>query len=95
MILRFVMFTFWNYFVLKLLRLETFTFSDATLNNLNVVLYYVFIAVPGERLGAKSYNSEKAWYSMNTVSQFSLVNMSGAQQSVLFFLVYCGSCGNE
>ncbi len=29
--LRFVMFTFWNYYVLKLLRLETITFSDAML----------------------------------------------------------------
>ncbi len=29
MFLRFVMFTFWNYYVLKLLRLETMTFSDA------------------------------------------------------------------
>jgi hypothetical protein len=29
MFLRFVMFTFWKYYVLKLLRLETITFSDA------------------------------------------------------------------
>ncbi len=35
------MFTFCNYYVLKLLRLETITFSDATLNNINVVLCYV------------------------------------------------------
>ena len=39
MILRFVMFTFWNYYVLKLLRLETITFSDATLSDINVVLF--------------------------------------------------------
>jgi hypothetical protein len=39
--LRFVMFTFWNYYVLKLLRLETITFSDATLSDINVVLCYV------------------------------------------------------
>jgi hypothetical protein len=31
MFLRFVTFTSWNYYVLKLLRLETITFSDATL----------------------------------------------------------------
>ncbi len=35
------MFTFCNYYVLKLLRLETIMFSDATLNNINVVLCYV------------------------------------------------------
>jgi hypothetical protein len=32
---------FCNYFVLKLLRLETITFSDGTLSNINVVLCYV------------------------------------------------------
>jgi hypothetical protein len=32
------MFTLWNYYVLKLLRLETITFSDATLCDINVVL---------------------------------------------------------
>jgi hypothetical protein len=51
MFLRFVMFTFWNYYILKLLRLETITFSDATfsdatfsdatLSDINVVLCYV------------------------------------------------------
>jgi hypothetical protein len=39
--LRFVMFTLWNYYVLKLLRSETITFSDATLSDINVVLCYV------------------------------------------------------
>ncbi len=34
-------FTFWNYYVLKLLRLEPITFSDATLSDINVVLCYV------------------------------------------------------
>ncbi len=38
--LRFVMFTFWNYYVLKVLRLETITFSDSTIGDINVVLYY-------------------------------------------------------
>ncbi len=33
--------TFWNYYVLKLLHLETITFSDATLSDINVVLCYV------------------------------------------------------
>ncbi len=41
MFLRFVMFTFWNYYVVELLSLETITFSDATLSDINVVLCYV------------------------------------------------------
>ncbi len=41
MFLHFVLFTFWSYYVLKLLRLETLTFSDATLSDINVVLSYV------------------------------------------------------
>jgi hypothetical protein len=36
-----MMFTFWNYNVLKLLRLETITFSNAMLSDINVVLCYV------------------------------------------------------
>ncbi len=40
--LRFLTFTFWNYYVLKLLRFETITFSDDTLSDINVVLCYVF-----------------------------------------------------
>jgi hypothetical protein len=39
--LHFLMFTFWNYYVLKLLRLETITFSDATLCDVNAMLCYV------------------------------------------------------
>ncbi len=39
--LRFLTFTFWNYYVLKLLRLETIKFSDATLSDINIVLCYV------------------------------------------------------
>jgi hypothetical protein len=31
----------WNYYVLKLSRLETITFSDATLSDINIVLCYV------------------------------------------------------
>jgi hypothetical protein len=42
--LRFVTFTFWNFYVLKFLRLETITFSDATLSDINIVLR--FVAVP-------------------------------------------------
>ncbi len=34
-------FSFWNCYVLKLLHLETVTFSDATLSDINVVLCYV------------------------------------------------------
>jgi hypothetical protein len=36
-----MMFTFWNSYVLKLLRLETITFGDATLSDINVMLCYV------------------------------------------------------
>jgi hypothetical protein len=43
MSLRFLTFTFWNYYILKLLRLETITFSDATLSDINIVLCYVFV----------------------------------------------------
>ncbi len=39
--LRFLMFMFWNYDVLELLRLETIAFSDAKLSDINVVLCYV------------------------------------------------------
>jgi hypothetical protein len=34
------MLTFWNCYILKLLRFETFTFSDATLSDIYVVLCY-------------------------------------------------------
>ncbi len=34
-------FKFCNYYALKLLRSETITFSDVTLSNINVVLFYV------------------------------------------------------
>jgi hypothetical protein len=40
------MFTFRNYYVLKLLRLETITFSVATLSDINVVLCYVLSQYP-------------------------------------------------
>jgi hypothetical protein len=39
--LRFVTFKFWNYYILQLLRLETITFSDATLSDINVVFCYI------------------------------------------------------
>ncbi len=39
------MFTFWNYYVSELLHLETITFSDATLSNINVVLSYVEVPI--------------------------------------------------
>ncbi len=50
MFLRFVLFTFWNYYVLKLLRLETITFSDAMLSDINVVLWYVLSQYPSRSL---------------------------------------------
>jgi hypothetical protein len=40
------MFTFWNYYVLKLLCLETIMFSDATLSDINVVLCYILSRYP-------------------------------------------------
>jgi hypothetical protein len=46
MLLHFFMFMFWNYYVLKLLRLETITFSYATLSDINVVLCYVLSQYP-------------------------------------------------
>jgi hypothetical protein len=41
MSLRFLTFMFWIYYVLKLLILETITFSDASLSDIYVVLCYV------------------------------------------------------
>ena len=41
MSLRFFRFTFWIYYVLKILLLETITFSDASLSDINVVLFYI------------------------------------------------------
>ncbi len=38
--LRFLTFTFWNYYDLQLLRFETITFSDAMLSDINIVLCY-------------------------------------------------------
>ncbi len=46
--LRFLTFAFWNCYVLKLLRLGTITFSDATLSDINV-----FVAVPEFLLSVK------------------------------------------
>jgi hypothetical protein len=53
--LRFVMFKFWNYYVLKLLRLETITFSDATLSDINVVLCFVL----------SQYQAGRSWEYIN------------------------------
>ncbi len=43
------MFTFWNSYVLWLLRLETLTFSDVTLSDINVVWCYVWSQYPMNR----------------------------------------------
>ncbi len=57
--LRFLTFTFWNCYVLKLLRLETITFRDATLSDINGVLcsvlsqYHNFLELKKERLQKK------------------------------------------
>jgi hypothetical protein len=47
--LRFV-FTFWNYYVLKLLCLETIAFSDAMLSDINVVLCHFLSQYPFKHL---------------------------------------------
>ncbi len=52
------MITFWNCYVLKLLRWETITFSDATLSDINVVLCYVLSQYPK---GANADNAS-TWY---------------------------------
>jgi hypothetical protein len=44
--LHFLTLTFWNYYVLKLLRLETISFSDAMLSDINVVLCYILSQYP-------------------------------------------------
>jgi hypothetical protein len=44
------MFTFWNYYILKLLRFETISLSDATLSDINFCVMLRFVAVPNERL---------------------------------------------
>jgi hypothetical protein len=44
------MFTFWNYYILKLLRLETITLSDATLSDINFCVMLRFVAVHNKRL---------------------------------------------
>ncbi len=46
MFLRFLMFMFWNYYILKLLRLETILFSDAMLSDIIVVLCYFLSQYP-------------------------------------------------
>jgi hypothetical protein len=61
---RFSTFTFWNYYVLQLLRFETITFSDATLSDIKVVLCYVLSQYP-----------ENSWKEITT-SSFSEVTLS-------------------
>ncbi len=42
MSLRFLTFTLWSYYIVKLLCLEIITFSDATLSDINIVLCDIF-----------------------------------------------------
>jgi hypothetical protein len=75
------MFTFWNYYVLKLLRLETITFSDATLSDINVVLSYVLSQY---HLRATIISSTYLLVSVNVILSISLeinVNLPEDQQS--------------
>ncbi len=58
------MFTFWNSYVLKLLRLETISFSDATLSDMNVVWCYVlsqYQLVERPALGSNPDISQKSY----------------------------------
>ncbi len=57
--LRFVMFTFWNYYILKTLRLETIIFGDATLSDVNVVLFYILSQYPKKKWKKKITKSER------------------------------------
>jgi hypothetical protein len=68
--LRFVTFTFWNYYVLKLLRLETITFSDATLSDINIVLCYVLSQYPEnvEARVSKPQIQKQKWRRINHIS---------------------------
>ncbi len=53
--LRFLTFTVWNSYVLKFLHLETLTFSDVTLNDINVVWCYVLSQYRSDPVGFKNW----------------------------------------
>ncbi len=63
--LRFLTFTFWNAYVLKLLRLETLTFNDVTLSDINIVGCHVLSQYLHFRYDKKSMlkvvDNEKGW----------------------------------
>ncbi len=59
------MFTFWNYYVLKVLRLETITCSDSTLSDINVVLCYI--------LSQYLFFSGMAWYCCQVAEKVRLI----------------------
>ncbi len=64
--LRFLTFMFWNYYILKFLRLEAITFSDAMLSDINVVLCYVLSQYQPRRLplhGAEAQRARALWAS--------------------------------
>ncbi len=78
MSLRFLTFTFWNYYVLKLLGLETITCSDATLSDINVVLCYVLSQYPRRYIGNVSEKKieKKLLKNMNGVLYIHLPSVS-------------------
>jgi hypothetical protein len=75
---------FWNYYVLKLLRLETITFSDAMLSDINVVLCYVL----SQYLQISSIdNTYTQIYVLSAVGNFLLYNkcMYGVEREYFFY----------
>ncbi len=67
-----LMFTFWNYYILKLLRLETITFSDAMLSDRNLVLCYILSQYhPKVPLPDRSHLAGRYLYGIFTVLESS------------------------
>ncbi len=60
--LRFVTFAFWTYYILKLLPLETITFSDALLSDINVVLCYLLSQYRGGGLDKPVSRLDGRWF---------------------------------
>ncbi len=65
--LRFLTFTFWNSYILELLRLETLTFSDVTLSDINVVWCYVLSQNPNTSKLSCFFNSVQKDYCINFI----------------------------
>jgi len=99
MLLRYVTPPFWNDYVLKLLHLETLTFRDATLSDINVVWCYVLSQNPKNcffvsfQMVSCDISKALAW---GKVSQFSLhmgfkMNFMflASKKMLLFYFILC------